>query len=327
MVEALVLGATGFIGGHIARAALKENWTVRGFRRRPQSTGHLQRKDIHWVDGNLEDFSSLEKAMQGADYVFHAAAYYPTGKEKQSLTDHLASAKMEINNVLTAAHTGRIRRLIYTSSLSTIGLPPPDADRLADERDHYQPGTFPDNAYYEVKSIMERAVIKAAQKGLDAVVLNPTAVFGPGDVHLTTGRILVAAARGQVLAAPEGTINTVDVRDVAACHITAAQRGKSGERYILGGENYPIKEALTIAANIAHAHPPLVKIPGWVLNLAVQLDKALPLPAILPDHVQGHSHWQGYNTQKAKRALGLSPRPFEETVRDSLRWYRDHGVL
>lgn len=327
MFEVLVLGATGFIGGHVAKAAQTVGWQVRGFRRDPTSVGHLSSPDISWFEGNLKDLNSLQKAMRGVDFVFHAAAYYPQAKEVQSVNEHIRGAKKEIDNVLNAARTANIRRFIYTSSLSTIGKPSPEEDRLADERDEYQPGTLPDNAYYEVKSVMEKAVLAAAEKGLPAVIVNPTVVFGPGDVHLATGQIIVAAAKGQIIVSPPGTINVIDVRDVAAGQIAAARNGKQGERYILGSYNYPISEVITLIAHSSGKRPPLFTIPPWIIRMVVELGQTLPFLPDLPDHLRAFDHWGGYNTHKAKEELNLSPRLFEETVRDSLKWYEDHGIL
>lgn len=326
MFEILVLGATGFIGGHIAKAALQEGWKVRGFRRRAGSTGHLQSNKLQWIEGDLMQPASLEQAMDGVDLVFHAAAYYPNSASHHTLDQHIDTAKTEIEHIVKAAHRASIRRLIYTSSMSTIGLPPEDEDRLADERDVYKPGTLPGNAYYEVKSIMERAVHTAVDKGLNAVIVNPTAVFGPGDVHLTTGRILVAAARGRIPVVPPGTMNFVDARDVAQGQIAAARMGSTGERYILGGHNLSIPQTMKRIAEIANASPPLFTIPEAVLQAAVSLFNGIPFLST-PDHLQAYTRWQGYNTQKAQEDLDLSPRSFAETIQDSLSWFQNHGMI
>jgi dihydroflavonol-4-reductase len=327
MFEVLVLGATGFIGGHVAKAAENVGWQVRGFRRHPTRVGHLSSPNVSWFEGNLKDINSLQKAMRGVDLVFHAAAYYPQTKKCQSVTEHIRVAREETDNVLHAAQTANIRRLIYTSSLSTIGKPSPEKDRLADERDVYQPGTLPGNAYYEVKSVMEQAVLEAAGEGLSAVIVNPTLVFGPGDVHLASGQVFLAAAKGKVIVSPPGIINVIDVRDVAASQIAAARNGNQGERYILGGYNYPISEIIALIAQSAGKRPPLFTIPPWTIRMLIKLDQALPFLPDLPDHLRAFDHWGGYNTHKAKEELNLTPRLFEETVRDSLKWYQDQGLL
>jgi dihydroflavonol-4-reductase len=326
-MKALVLGATGFIGGHIAKAALEEGWTVRGLRRDPSSVGHLQALPIDWVNGNLNRTETLVSAMQGCDYVFHAAAFYPKDGNPKKIPEQLRAAKTEINCVLNAFNLSQAKRLIYTSSLTTIGHPQNGGKRLADERDYYQLGSLSKSGYYECKSLMESTVLAAANEGLDAVVLNPTAVFGPGDVHLTLGPMLIAVAKGQGVFWLPGEINVVDVRDVAAGHVSAAQKGKCGHRYILGGHNYTIKQALEIAAKTADAKLPRFQIPLLLIDLLVALGDVLPKLPLPANHMRAVRLWQGYNTQKAKAEIGFYARPFEDTVEDALSWFKTQGML
>jgi len=229
--------------------------------------------------------------------------------------------------MLAAALAAKVKRFVYISSLSTIGHPPPEENRLADERDVYIPGTLPKSAYYEAKIAMEQIVMDAVAQKFPAVVLNPTAVFGPGDVNLTLGKLLISVARGQEVAWIPGTINVVDVRDVAAASIVAAERGEIGERYILGGHNYSVQEAITLAANVAGVNPPRFEIPLWVLRSVVTLGDTLPFLPVPANHLRTVEYWQGYNCEKAQRELGLAPRPFRETVADALAWFRAQGML
>ena len=327
MINVLVLGAAGFIGGHIAKKAQNVGWKVYGFRRNSSSIGHLQNQDITWIEGDLDDFSSLKAAMSGMDYVFHAAGYYPTDNNPRKISQQISYAVEQMKNVVRATREAGVKRLIYTSALSTIGLPPKTKNLLADERDFYKPGTLPDNGYYEVKCAMENIALEAARVGYDIVVLNPTTVFGPGDVHLRTGEILLMIAKGKARVLPPGTINIIDVRDAAAAHINAARIGKTGERYILGGANYSIPEAAAIIANIAGAKPPSLTLPDWVLNYYIRLADFLPFIPYAPFHLKAYRHWQGYNTNKAEKELNLQSRFLEETVRDSLRWFSHRGIL
>ena len=324
-MKSLVLGATGFIGGQIARAALDGGWEVRALRRNPKSVGDLEGLPIEWVAGNITNSASLRAAMQGVEIVFHAAAYYPSGTHPRQVPAAVAHARQEIETVLNALRAAQVPRLIFTSTLSTIGQPPPGEKRLADERDTYSPSSMPKNAYYECKIAMENAVLAA--NDIDAVVLCPTAVFGPGDVHLTMGKLLISVARGRVPAWLPGIINAIDVRDVAATHIIAAQHGQRGERYILGGHNFTVEEALRQAARAANVTEPRFEIPLWVTRILVTLDDALPFISISGNHLRALPHWQGYNTSKAQTKLGLKPRPFEETARDALSWFEQKGYL
>lgn len=327
MINVLVLGAAGFIGGHIAKKAQDVGWKVYGFRRNSAAAGHLQNQGITWVEGDLDDLSSLKAAMAGMDYVFHAAGYYPTDYDPRKTSQQISFAAEQMKNVLRAIREAGVKRLIYTSTLATIGLPPENDNRLADERDFYSPGSLPENGYYEAKWSMEKVALEAARVGYDIVVLNPTTVFGPGDVHCSTGQILLMIAEGKVKAIPQGMINIIDVRDAAAAHINAARIGKTGERYILGGANYSILEAAGVIADIAGTKPPRLTLPDWVLDFYIRLADLLPFIPYPPFHLRAYRQWQGYNIDKAKRELGLQSRFLEETVRDSLRWFSQRGIL
>ncbi|MDH5507516.1 MAG: NAD-dependent epimerase/dehydratase family protein [Anaerolineae bacterium] len=326
-MKVLVLGATGFIGGHIAKQALSEGWTVRALRRNPQATGHISDLPIEWVSGTLTDISAITEAMHGIDIVFHAAAFYPKKGSSRNIDTQTAYASREISTLLSAAKNAQVKRFIYTSTLTTIGRPPKNETRLADERDFYIPGSLPKSIYYEAKFHMEKQVLEAALQGLPATVLNPTAVFGPGDVHLTLGGLLIAIARGYGLAYLPGSINVVDVRDVASAHIQAAKYGQIGERYILGGHNLSIKQAMSFASDVAQVSSPKFKVPLPLIDLIVLFSDMLPILPLPTNHLRALRHWQAYNTEKAESHLNLSPRPFEHTVRDALHWFRSQGML
>ena len=327
MYKVLVLGATGFIGGHIAQEALKVGWKVSGLRRNPDSVGQLQNHPIQWIEGNLNDYTSLVKAMTGMDFVFHAGASYPGDGKPGEIDQYIEFASIQMKNVIKATREAKIRRLIYTSSLTTIGKPGPRENRLADETDFYQPGTLPDNAYFEVKSVMENLALEAAGVGYDIVILNPTLVLGPGDIHLSSSEILLMIARGLARAVPPGIVNIIDARDAAEAHIVAARIGKIGQRYILGGDNYPIKQAVEIIGNIAEVKPPLLTLPSSLVDFYIKAGDFIPFIPRAHDHVRAYQHWQGFNTNKAKKELNLKVRFLEETVRDSLKWFNNQGIL
>ncbi len=321
----LVLGATGFIGGHIARLALEKQWRVFGFHRNPTRFGQLKGYPIQWILGDLTDTNTLHAAMQGMDAVFHAAAFYPTSGKLTEVQTQVAYAEREIKNVIQAALSSNISRIIYTSSLTTIGHPKSHEYRLADERDFYEPGLLSKSAYYESKIVMEDIFLDACTLGLPGIVLNPTAVFGPGDYNLSMAKLLVAVSKGWVIASPKGSINVVDVRDVAESHVMAFEKGKIGERYIIGGHNFTIQDAIREVATVAGVLPPWFEIPSWILNAVTLIGDLIPIFSIYSNHLRAIHLWQGYNTNKAQQALNLSPRPFRETVQDTLTWLRNHG--
>lgn len=323
----LVTGASGFIGGHIAKAAFDQGWEVTGLRRDPEKTGHIGDLPIHWHTGDLDNPDSLLKAMRGKDFVFHAAAYYPYGNQDWKVPQHVQYALRQIYNLIEAAQTAGVRRLIYTSSLSTIFDPHPEANELLDETDRYQSGILGKSAYHEVKIAMEQVVLDPLESDMGVIVLNPTAVFGPGDINMTMGQLIVAIAKGQGVIWIPGWINIVDVRDVADAHIAAALDGRDGERYIIGGTNLTIREAMTLTASLARVAPPRVKVPLWLVDALISVSDALPFIHLPSDHLRGIRYWRPFKISKAKSELGLQPRPCTETIQDSIDWYRSQGLL
>jgi dihydroflavonol-4-reductase len=171
---------------------------------------------------------------------------------------------------------------------------------------------------------MESEVLRAAAAGLPAVVLNPTAVFGPGDVHLSLARVLLAAARGQIRFWVRATVNVVDVRDVATAHVRAAESARPGERTILGGHNVPMRDLLEKIAILTRRKPPRRELPLGVLDFLGSV--ASRVPGLRgAGHLRAIRSWQGYETAKARQELGLAPRPLDTTLQDALEWLQAHG--
>ncbi|MBN1955195.1 MAG: NAD-dependent epimerase/dehydratase family protein [Anaerolineae bacterium] len=323
-ITCTVLGATGFIGGQIVRAALERGWRVRGVRRRPGAVGALDdvAERVEWVQADLIDPVSLIAAMRGAPLVFHAAAYYPQrAHDPWPVIQHSLAG---MRNVLAAARSAGVRRIVYTSTLSTVG-PPGLPGRLANEDDLYMPGSV-GTPYFEAKWMMEQEVMRACAAGMDAVVVIPSTVFGPGDVKPTTSALMIQVARRRMPVFVAGSINVVDGRDVARGQIRAAERGKSGRRYILGGHNMSIEQMLATIAQAAGVRPPRIKFPlslaGWLGRMGAWL--GIPFAGQL----QAIRHWQALDGSRAQQELGLpEPRPFEQTCQDTLEWFRSHGYL
>jgi dihydroflavonol-4-reductase len=328
-MKVLVLGATGFIGGQIARRALQTGHDVRALRRR-HTVGALAdlTQRIEWVAGDLNDSESLVAAAQGCDVMFHAAAYYPSsGQNVEHLEDIEAQvnyAQAQMGRVLQAARKAKLDRVVYTSSLTTVG-PPGEPGRLADERDYYCPGST-DSAYYETKFAMEAMALQAADEGLPVVVLLPTAVFGPGDVKPTTGQLLMEVAKGRMPFYIDVVTNLVDGRDVAAAHLSALEQGRMGQRYIIGGHNVTLRQGLMVAAQAAGVPAPQIRLPRAIAQPLLRLVERLP-GIELSDHVRTMHLWQPLSTIKAERELKLVARPLEQTVGDTLRWFQEQGYL
>jgi len=322
-MKALILGGTGFIGGQIVRAALEAGYQVRALRRR-HAVGALAdvAHHVEWVLGDLDDAESLAAAASGCDVLFHAAAHYP--HSSRDIAAEVAYATTQMARVLEAGRRVGVARLIYTSSLTTVG-PPSQPGRLADERDFYTPGSS-HSAYYEAKFAMEQMALRAAADGLPVVILMPTAVFGPGDVKPTTGQLLLEVAKGRLPVYFDTAINVVDGRDVAAAHVAAVEKGRAGQRYIIGAHNLTLRQGLTAAATAAGVAPPRLRLPRTLIEALVRLSDALP-GIELPENGRTLRFWQPLSTLKAERELGLTARPFEQTAHDTVAWFRQHGYL
>jgi dihydroflavonol-4-reductase len=321
-MKVLVIGATGFIGGQIARAAVARGWQVRAMRRDERRVGAIgdlaAQGAIEWCRADLGDADSLTDAMRGCDVVFHAAGYYPASSRDRA--GQLRHVRTQMEQVLLAFRQAKSDLLVYTSSLTTIG-PPSEPGRMADETDVYQLGSVP-SLYFDLKIVMEQM---ALDSGLPVVALCPTSVFGPGDVKPATGALLIHVARGIVPFYPDGQVNVVDVRDVAAAHVAAVERGRPGERYILGGENMTFRQMLTVAAEQAGRRPPWLRLSPGLVEAAGALGGWLGV--LGSDMLRAIRYWQPLDTSRACIELGLSPRPFADTVRDALAWFRENGYL
>jgi dihydroflavonol-4-reductase len=327
MTRALILGATGCIGNNTVRAALAAGWQVRAFHRPSSDTWMLDGLDVEHALGDLDDPTSLREAMRGCDLVIHSAAYYPLHSLDMAGSLRLATSQMR--HVLDAVAEAGVERLVYTSSLTTVGAPSAP-DRLADERDYYLPGST-GSAYFEAKWAMEAEAWRAIAHGLPVVIVNPAAVFGPWDVKPATGEILVNVARGRLPVWLDLDVNIIDARDVGQGQVLAAERGRAGERYILGGQNLPLREALVLATREAGVRPPKWRVSLGLVRRLVRVGEALgrlPLVPPLPlEHFKTLSEWRALNTAKARQELGLETRPVVETIRDTLAWFREHGYL
>ena len=329
MAKALVLGATGFIGGAVTRALAESGYTVRVFRRSAAPALALEGLQLEDVYGDVRDRDAVRRALAGCDVAFHVAGYYP--RRLVGVAEAIRQGVATVRPVLEAVRAAGTPRLVYTSSLSTIGRPA-NGSQLATEDSYYHPGTV-GHPYHEAKYAMEQEVTRYAAHGLEAVIVCPTAVFGPGDVKPTSGTAVLALASGRMPVYVGGRMNVVDVRDVALGQVAAAERGRAGERYVLGGENLKVGDIVMRIAAVLGVRPPVWRLPtGLALLGAVMAERAGSLvpgvPAsFLSTGIVQIRHGQYFDIAKARRELGYRHRPVDETFVDTVAWFRAHGYL
>jgi dihydroflavonol-4-reductase len=328
-MRTLVLGATGQLGSNLVRALLARGDEVRAFVRPSSAAGTLVGLPIERVAGDLSDGASVLRACEGTRAVYHCAGYYPP----QTIPAERATAQAltETRNVVDAVRRASVSRLIFASTLTTIGYPS-EAAKLADETCRFST-LYPDNPYLLAKVAMEDAILAAAAGGVPAVVVNPTACFGPFDSKPTSGIQIVMIAKRLMPFYVQGAINVIDVRDVAAGMIAAAERGRVGERYILGNWNTTQKELNALIARLAGVPAPLAPVPFPFARLGAKaqdwafrtvLRRASPVPGFFVEMLR---HMQHYDCSKAIRELEYPRSPVDQAIRDALAWFRANGYL
>jgi dihydroflavonol-4-reductase len=320
-VRILVTGASGFIGAHVARLLAERGDAVRALCRSapPPAAGPAE-----WTPGDVTDARAVARAVEGCDAVVHTAALYSYARAD-------AAPMQAINvdgtrHVLDAAARAGLR-VVVTSTAATCG---PVAGRAADERD--APAEWELRVPYKrTKVAAERLALARAAAGADVIVVNPTTTVGPGDRRPTpSGQMLRDAAAGRMRGyIPGAAINVVAVEDVAAGHVLALERGRSGERYLLGGEDLALREALAIAARAAGRGAPRWPVPWRVALGAAHLARAgarvrgrEPHLLVL-DEVRLARVPMRFSSAKAAAELGYAPRPAREALTAAVSWLRD----
>jgi dihydroflavonol-4-reductase len=327
-MKALVTGATGFVGAAVARALLGARWQVRVLARPGSDRRNLKSLDVEVSEGDLADSNSLERAAQGCDGLFHVAADYRLGARDPA---ELYRSNVEgTRNVLSAAHRSGVQRIVYTSSVATIGIP---ADGTPG--DEQSPNSLENmiGHYKRSKYLAEEVVREAARGGISVVIVSPSTPVGPGDVKPTpTGQLVLDAAAGRMPAYVDTGLNIVHVDDVAAGHLLAYERGRPGERYILGGQDMSLREILELIARLEGRNPPRVRLPyGVVLPIAYLAEGFARLTGrsgrITLEGVRMSRKKMFFSSAKAVRELGYRWRPPVQAFEDAIRWFRDNGLL
>ena len=326
-MKVLITGSSGFIGTAVTRAVLAHGDEVRVLIRPTSNPKNLEELPVETICGDLQDPQSLKKAVAGCQGLYHVAAHY-------ALWERDPSSFYKINvegtkNLLCAAGESGVQRIVYTSTIGAIGLP--ENGGLGNE------SLFPTLAqlsgdYKRSKFLAEQEVLKMAQEGLPVVIVNPTAPVGERDVKPTpTGQIIVDFMRGRMFAYIETGMNLVDVEDVAIGHVRAMERGRIGERYILGNQNLTLRGICQILSRLTGVPAPRLRLPWrlvlplayvnqWMANRVTHTPPRIPL-----EGVRMAKYLMHYDCTKALQELALPQTPVESALKKAVQWFHHHG--
>jgi dihydroflavonol-4-reductase len=332
----LVTGATGFVGSHVARLLVNQGHAVRIFCRvagkvTSKTTSNadiLTDLSIERAEGDLRDAASIERAMRGVRRVFHVAADY---RLWSAHPEEIYESNVEgTRKLLDAAQRAGVERIVYTSTVATIAVPRHGS--LPNEATQSELGEMIGH-YKRSKFMAEQEAIRAAREGVPVVIVNPTAPIGPCDWKPTpTGKIILDFLNGKMPAYVDTGLNVVAVEDVAAGHLLAAEKGRIGERYILGARNLTLKQILDMLAAIVGRPAPRVRLPHAVALAAGYADEFFARlrgrePQIPVEGVKMSRHRMFVESDKAERELGYKPTPVEAALERAVRWYEAHGYI
>jgi dihydroflavonol-4-reductase len=325
----LVTGATGFVGSAVARALAARGHSLRLLVRAGSDRRNVAELDAELVTGDLTDPDSLVRAAAGCRFVVHVAADY-----RIWVPDPEAMMRANVEGavaMMRAAGAAGAERIVHCSSVAALGQigdgSPADEATVVHEADFV-------GVYKRSKYQAEQAVLELVRtESLPIVVVNPAAPVGPRDIKPTpTGKMILDAAAGRMPAYIDTGLNIVHVDDVGEGHALALEKGRVGERYILGGEDLPLRDILNIVAEVAHSRRPFVRLPEAVVwPAAWVLERLAPWTGIPPmvttDHLKMARKKMYYSSAKASAELGYAPRSARQAIEDAVAWFRANGRL
>lgn len=329
-MRAIITGATGLVGSNLAIALLEQGHEVRCTARPTSRKGHLAAFDIEWVEADLEDSAALELAFRGGDVVFHCAAAV-------RIVDRIPRDMVVTNidgtrRVLDAVRRADVRRLVHCSTVAATAIAEGPAP-VTEEDPFNVPRMGLGNAYALTKYESQQLVLAAARDDVDAVVVNPTYMFGPYDPKPSSGQMIQRIAEGRIPVYAPGINNYSDVRDVCRGMISAWAKGRRGEKYILGGENLTYSEIFARIARVLDVAPPRFPAPkslATMLGLLGDLKQRLSgRDSLINSATIRFAFSQGcvYSSDKAIRELDYTISPLDEAIADGAAWLRQAGML
>jgi len=327
-MKALVTGATGFVGGNLVRELLKHGFQVKALVRESSLRANIDGLPVEIALGDLTDRVSLDCAMSGCDVLFHVAASYSFWTPHPSIVYDTNVQGTE--NILTAAGNAGIQKIVYTSTESTIGM---EGHNLGTE-EHTATLDSLSGHYKKSKLLAEWLALKMCDQGLPLVVVNPTMPLGPWDTKPTpSGQVVVDFLNGRMPAYVNTGLNVVDVGDVAKGHILALEKGRIGERYILGNKNLTLRDILGVLETITGIRAPNVRVPLWLALGAAYADesirgKILKRPPRIPiSAVKTARKFRHFDCSKSIQQLGFPQTPIAEALGRAVSWFRQNGYV
>jgi dihydroflavonol-4-reductase len=329
MKKALVTGAAGFIGSHVVEQLHERGVVVRALLRPGEPRDNLEGiSDLEILEGDVLDQAAVDRAMQGVDTLFHLAAIYALWMDDYSQI-------YEVNlqgsrNVLWSALRAGVERVVYTSSIAALGVAP--GREISNEATPFNQHTL-GNHYVLTKHISQQEALGFSQNGLDLVVVNPAFPFGERDLAPTpTGQVIIDILKGHNRFYFDGGINVVDVRDVARGHLLAADKGRTGECYVLGNANVTMASFVKLVCRVAGLDRTLFKFPLPVVKAAASglswvADNVTHRPPLMtPSDAKYAAQYLFYDVSRAQRELGLELTPIEASLQRAIRWFREAGM-
>jgi dihydroflavonol-4-reductase len=324
----LVTGASGFIGSAVVRRLLARGQRVRCYVERGVKLDNLRGLDVEIVAGDINDREAIARVLDGVDVLYHLAAIYAIWLPDPS---YIYRVNVEgSKTVLWAAYKAKLSRVVFTSSIAAVGRghdgQPADESCVFGARD-WDEG----NAYIRSKWLSEQDALRFAREGLPLVVVNPAFPFGERDIGPTpTGGMLLGALKKQIPGYVDAGFCAIDVDDCAEGHVLAAEKGRVGERYILGNHNVMLRDFYALVGRIAGLHVPDRRIPaavaegvGWLMEKWADRRGQRPLATYKAARYASRTH--NFDNGKARRELGLPSTPLEDTIEKAVRWFRTHG--
>jgi len=324
-MRVLVTGGTGVVGRPLLERLVGEGAELSALARSEASATTLRELGAKPVRGDVLDLDSLAAAMRGCELVYHAAGY-----NAFCLRDPAPMFEVNVRgseNVVRAAADAGVRRVVYTSSAATLG----ERKGTVGSEDSPHRGRFL-SEYERSKFEAERAVLATAEEtGADVVCVNPASVQGPGRATGST-RLLLDYLNGRLRAVVDSTLSLIDVDDCTTGHLLAAERGQAGERYVLSGATLTVREGLALLSRISGVEQPVRTVPPWLAIAVAAVAETVAwvrrdTPRICRELARTLTHGHVYDGTKASRELGLRYTPIEETLRRTIVWWKEQGLL